>query len=213
MNTVHIVPRVGKKVDLRSEDGESTHARLLGAARDLVLEAGPDHISLREVARRVGISAPAVYRHFENKDALIAAACAQGFQVFASYLVRALSERTALGRLRASGRLYLHFGLENQQDYRFIFMSRGVVDAKGGLAEANDEATTFRFLVDRVSECMREKVLRKGDSDVVAATIWAHVHGLVSLRISGHMSYVGDDHAFEEFYVRAVDELLRGLSA
>ncbi len=189
-------------------DGEETRARLLTTARDMVLELGPDSVSLREVARRVGISAPAVYRHFDDKDALVLAACQQGFLVFSSYLVRALEEPTPLLRLRACGANYLRFGLENERDYRFIFMSQVPATAKKG---APKQGTTFQFLVDRVSECMKARILRKGDAEQVAATIWAHVHGLVSLRLSGHLASVGSDKAFAAFYQHAVDELLRGL--
>ena len=189
-------------------DGEETRARLLTTARDMVLEVGPDNVSLREVARRVGISAPAVYRHFDDKDALILGACQQGFQVFSSYLVRALAEPTPLARLQASGANYLRFGLENERDYRFIFMSQ-VANAAPKVAPKQD--TTFQFLVDRVNECMKARILRKGDAEAVAALIWAHVHGLVSLRLSGHLASVGNDKAFTEFYRHAVDELLRGL--
>lgn len=189
-------------------DGEETRARLLTTTRDMVLEVGPDNVSLREVARRVGISAPAVYRHFDDKDALILAACQQGFLVFSSYLVRALAEPTPLLRLRACGANYLRFGLENERDYRFIFMSQVPRATSKG---APKQDTTFQFLVDRVSECMKARILRKGDTEAVAATIWAHVHGLVSLRLSGHLASVGNDKAFAEFYHHAVDELLRGL--
>src|SRR4051812_39557695 len=63
-----------------------TRALLVTAARDLFLEAGEAGFSLREVARRVGVSPAAVYRHFDGKEALIFAACTQGFAVFSSYL-------------------------------------------------------------------------------------------------------------------------------
>src|SRR5690242_7163071 len=61
VNTVHM-----------SDDAEGTKARLLTEARDLYLEDGFARFSLREVARRVGISAPAVYRHYNSKEALLA---------------------------------------------------------------------------------------------------------------------------------------------
>src|SRR6187549_3499971 len=86
-----------------------TRALLVTAARDLFLEAGEPGFSLREVARRVGVSAAAVYRHFEGKEALIFAACTQGFQVFSSYLVRALAAPTALERALAACEQYRNF--------------------------------------------------------------------------------------------------------
>jgi hypothetical protein len=71
---------------------------------------------------------------------------------------------------------------------------------------------TFQFLVDRVRECMSAGILRGADAEDVAATIWAHVHGLVSLRLVGQFARIGDDAQFTEFYTRATDQLLAGLA-
>jgi AcrR family transcriptional regulator len=192
---------------------DDTRGRLLAAARDLFLESGPAHFSLREVARRVGVSAAAVYRHFDDREALLDAACTEGFHVFSSYLVRALGERTPRDRLVATAEQYRRFALENPLDYRFIFMTPPEELRSSKPAEANAvlRASTFRFLVDRVSECMAADVLAKADAEKTAFLIWAHVHGLVSLRLSGHIAVLDHD-AFASFYRDSVDRLLRGLA-
>src|SRR6478609_11521975 len=150
---------------------DDTRALLVTAARDLFLEAGEPGFSLREVARRVGISPAAVYRHFEGKEALIFAACTQGFEVFSSYLVRALSAQTPLERALAACDQYRAFGIENPLDYRFIFMSHAeqiqlakntALLPKGG--PVLPQSSTFQFLVDRVGECMDARVIARGDT-------------------------------------------------
>ena len=211
------MPRTSAARASRPVEAEDTRGRLLAAARDVFLEDGPVNFSLREVARRVDVSAAAVYRHFDGKEALLAAACQQGFEVFSSYLVRALGARSALDRLLATGEQYRLFGLENSLDYRFIFMS-DIRDpnAKAHAKQRNISVlaldSTFRFLVDRVRECMDGKIVMAGSAESTAALIWAHVHGLVSLRLSGHLDPVGDDAAFATFYRQSVDTLLRGLA-
>lgn len=196
---------------------DDTRALLAAAARDVFLDVGPANFSLREVARRVGVSAAAVYRHFDGKEALLFAACTQGFQLFSSYLVRALGEPTALGRLLTTGELYRLFALENPLDYRFIFMSQAdtvhppLVTACGPRVSALPQDTTFRFLVDRVRECMQAGVLAADEPERVAVVIWAHVHGVVSLRLSGHLDAMGEDEAFAAFYRTSVERLLRAL--
>jgi AcrR family transcriptional regulator len=199
---------------------EDTRAALLASARDLFLQSGPTQFSLREVARRVGVSAAAVYRHFENKDALLFAACTQGFERFLAYLVRALGAPTALERLLATGEQYRLFGMENPLDYRFIFMSSAetISQRLGPSSEYRSkdgvpQGLTFRLLIDRVSECMDASVIAKGDPQLVALRIWAHVHGLVSLRLSGHLAALGGDCEYAEFYRASVAGLLRGLAA
>lgn len=225
MNSVHMVtsarsPHSTPARSARSRTlGDDTRAELLAAARDLFLETGPAAFSLREVARRVGVSAAAVYRHFDGKEALVQAASTQGFQLFSSYLVRALAAPSALARLLAAGDQYRHFALENPLDYRFIFMGAAEETVAPDCKQPSQEESvgmpqdsTFRFLVDRVRECMDEGVLATGDPEKIAVLIWGHVHGLVSLRISGHLRPLGDEQAFAFFYGESVERLLRGLA-
>lgn len=196
-----------------------TRALLVTAARDLFLEAGEPGFSLREVARRVGVSPAAVYRHFDGKEALTFAACTQGFEVFSSYLVRALAAHTPLERALASCEQYRAFALENPLDYRFIFMSPAeqVHVPKKLASSASDDPllpqhSTFQFLVDRVRECMDARVIARGDPKQTAVLIWAHLHGLVSLRIAGLLGAAFDDHGFAEMYRQSVARLFRGLA-
>jgi AcrR family transcriptional regulator len=200
-----------------------TRALLLTTARDLFLEAGEPGFSLREVARRVGVSPAAVYRHFDGKEALIFAACTQGFEVFSSYLVRALAAPTALERALAACEQYRNFGLENPLDYRFIFMSPAeqVQPSSAQPTELGSfpnggamlpQYSTFQFLVDRIRECMDAGLIARGDTKQTAVLVWAHLHGLVSLRIAGLLEAIGDAPAFAEVYRQSVARLFRGLA-
>lgn len=193
-------------------DGDQTKARLRTEARDLYLEGGFARFSLREVARRTGVTAAAVYRHFDDKEALLRDVCAAGFAIFSSYLLRALAARTPRERLGAAAEQYLLFAVENPRDYRFIFMGAAEDFATLAPADTSESASTFTFLVDRVRECMQAGVLQEDDAARVAANIWAHVHGLVSLRLSGHFARFGNDAEFARFYHAATTQLLAGLA-
>ncbi len=193
---------------------DDTRSRLLLEARDAYLDVGPAAFSLREVARRVGVSAPAVYRHFDSKAALLSAVCEQGFQVFASYLMRALAEPTPKARMLGTADQYVRFGLENPRDYRFIFMSAldEVLGPDEARARSRDRGSTFHFLVDRVRESVDAGLIAPGDPERTAIFIWSHTHGLVSLRLAGHLKDVGSDEAFHAFFMSASDRLLAGLA-
>ena len=71
--------------------------------------------------------------------------------------------------------------------------------------------STFQFLIDRVRECMDAGVIARSDPQQTAVQVWAHLHGLVSLRVSGLLDQVGDDRAFSEMYRQSVARLFRGL--
>ena len=192
-------------------DRNDTKARLLTEARDLYVEEGPASFSLREVARRAGVSAAAVYRHYDGKEALFEQVCAAGLQVFYGYLVRALSEPTPHERLVGCAAQYLYFGLENPRDYRVLFMGAGPAP-KHAAGKGTKPHATFQFLIDRVQECMKAGILREDDPDEVATAIWAHVHGLVSLRLAGQLAHVGSDAQFAKLYQRSTERLVEGLS-
>ncbi len=185
----------------------TTKERLLAEARDLFLEVGAGAFSLREVARRSGVTAAAVYRHFDGKEALLGAVCGEGFRVFASYLMGALAKRKPMDRLRESGRQYLRFALERPRDYRVIFMSETVVPAAGAPADSS-----FHFLVDRVRECIAAGDLRKDEPEALAVGIWGHVHGMVALWLAGHLSPPLDEKSFRALYERSTDDLLAGMA-
>ena len=72
-------------------------------------------------------------------------------------------------------------------------------------------APTFQFLVDRVRECMDARVFARADAVEIALGIWANVHGLVALRLVGHLKSVGDDAAFGRLFRSSSDKFLRGL--
>ncbi len=227
VNTVHVLPRRARKTAARtspsrhvqafSKANDDTRALLVAAARDVFLETGQSGFSLREVARRVGVSAAAVYRHFDGKEALLFAACTQGFQIFSGYLVRALAAPSPRERLLDASEAYLAFALENALDYRFIFMSTAAeVNPTEAHASARERGalpqdTTFRFLVDRVRECIAAGVLAPGEAERIAVVIWCHVHGIVSLRIAGHLGEFGESDDFAGFYRESVAHLLRAL--
>jgi AcrR family transcriptional regulator len=202
VNTVHVSPAL-----------ENTKAQLLTEARDLFLEVGIARFSLREVARRAGVSAAAVYRHFDDKEALFGDVCTMGLEIFYSYLVKALAGKTPRARLDLCSAQYMKFGLEHPRDYRLIFMGDREQYQEFSVAKelsVQDRGPTFQFLMDRVRECMEAKIVKDADIEETAATIWAHVHGLVSLRLAGQLGNLSDAK-FAKFYAASTDKLIAGL--
>lgn len=181
--------------------------RILDAARALFLEGGAEAVTMRSVAERVGVTATALYRHFESKDALLRAVLDAGFQSFGGYLYRALQGADATERLRLSGQAYLDFALEQPEFYRTIFMTSR---PQGACAPREPQwNATFQFLVDRVRESMQAGTLRGDEPEGVAVSIWAHVHGLVSLYLTGATGL--QEPAFREAYRRSLERLFTGL--
>jgi AcrR family transcriptional regulator len=166
-----------------------TRERILSEARDLFLERGLEGFSMRVLGERVGISAPAIYRHFADKDALLATLIDASFSTFSGYLARALDGRSPLERFHRSGEAYFAFALENPRAYRLMFLTDCRELGLVRISQEIDERArgTFLFLVDRVRECIDAGIFAPGDPTPVALWVWSQVHGLSSLWLLGQL--------------------------
>jgi AcrR family transcriptional regulator len=189
-----------------------TQERILREAALLFASDGIGGVSMRKVAERLGLSATAIYRHFASKEALISAVCVEGFRLFAEYLWRALGESSALLRLNRTRFEYLRFGLDYAAYYRTIFMTSADTLGWSEMPQQNLDRMrgTFQFLVDRVRECQQANCLRSGSAEGLALQIWAHGHGLVALRLAGHLG-LWTELEFEQHYVASCADQLQGL--
>jgi AcrR family transcriptional regulator len=157
-------------------------SRIVGAARALYFDRGPEAVTMRAVAERVGVTATALYRHFADKDALLKEVVGEGSRLLGSHLFRALEAPTPLERLRATAMAYLDFAMAQPQAYRTLFDPGA--DDEASLVERQRGAVS-RFLRDRVREAMDAGVIAPGDPDGAALTLWSLLHGLASLHQAG----------------------------
>ena len=160
--------------------------KLLDAALALVAEVGPEAFTLREVARRAGVSHNAPYRHFVDKDDLLAAMAAQGFDRLTESMQSAMTRgQTAAERLRLSGRGYVQFALHWPQHVRVMFDGPRPEHPRPEYAAAAQRA--FQTLLDAIVAAQSEGSLPKGDPNTYAIASWSGVHGLAKLAIGGQL--------------------------
>jgi AcrR family transcriptional regulator len=150
---------------------------LRAAARAILDEDGPDVVGLRETARRVGVSPTAAYRHFANKEDLLASVAAEGFRELAVAMETGATESD---RLRSVGLAYVEFALQKRGLFRLMFGPILVERAKyPGLNAAADSVFD---LLQRIAVSADEQP-RQDNSAGMAA--WGLVHRLSSLFIDG----------------------------
>lgn len=167
----------------RDRRHRDTREEILGVARELLLEVGPEAISLRQVARRADFSPAALYNYFSNRDELIASLFVESFKKLDDYLERVPSDLPLRARLVELGMAYLDFGRENPMDLRCVLVATSLeVPASSEAMELGLGAV--RIIGGTIQEGI-DQGLFAPDQSLTAAElaygIWALVHGLVSV--------------------------------
>jgi AcrR family transcriptional regulator len=160
---------------------------LLDAARALISERGPAGFTLAEAAKRVGVTGAAPYRHFTDRQALIAALADQGFVRFNERLGQAWEggKPDALTALRRQGHAYLAFVREEPGLYRAMFGDAGQLCGPSIDASA---VQAFAELVRVASEVLRQFCAPENAARELAVQIWAITHGVADLMLAGHFT-------------------------
>jgi AcrR family transcriptional regulator len=173
------MPARPKKPLKRYHHGDLRNA-LLKAAREVLEERGPSFLGLREISRRIGVSAPSAYHHFPSRDAIALGLAEQGAREMAECLRAA--QRDGSGTLAPYGEAYVAFVRANPALYRLMFGE--------GFPAVSQYSQAMRQLRKRSYEIMKsnlEERLSETDLPIAGLFLWALVHGLGLLLIDGQV--------------------------
>ncbi len=162
--------------------------QILASAVELYLQDGLDGFSMRKLAKQVGVTAPALYRHYDGKEHVLADVMREAHRAFMSYLYRAIEAPTPLERFSGAADGYLDFALEHPRWHSMLSVGPeqlGMVELPADIEAMS--CARHQFWVDRVRECMDAGILKEGDPTQTALTMWAHAHGLLQLQRQGHL--------------------------
>lgn len=166
---------------------------LLEVVGEIIDERGVGAVSLREAARRAGVSHSAPAHHFGDKTGLLTAFAAEGFREFGERMQAAFDEATGEGaraQFRAIGLEYLRFATERRAYFEVMFRSEMHDNADETLREYGDQA--FDVLMGTV-QAFDAGDLSGADSMHVAIGAWATVHGLATLWLDGALAQFTDE--------------------
>jgi AcrR family transcriptional regulator len=166
-------------------EGDRLRGEILEATERLLIETGSEEaVSIRAVARATGVTAPSIYRHFEDKTHLMFEVCARQFSLFDEAIESAVQgiDDPELA-MRARGRAYVRFGIEHPEHYRIMFMGPAYATPE----QWADVLTTGSFanLVGGIQAMVDAGVVPDpGDVVTSALHVWANIHGLTSLLVA-----------------------------
>jgi AcrR family transcriptional regulator len=169
----------------RRGTGDRLREELLSAALAMVESQGARQVSLRGIARRVGVAATSVYLHFPDVDHLLAAVVVQGFdQLTAATTAAAREMADPTEELRVRCRAYCHFALDHPRLYQLMFQA----DLPLPLREEPDKTPgrrSFDNLLAAVRRCLEAGLAPPHDDPFrLASLIWTAEHGLVLARMA-----------------------------
>jgi AcrR family transcriptional regulator len=190
----------------RKRRGRYHHGDLRQALADEALRAiaagGVEAVTLRGVGEALGVSRTALYRHFSDKESLLATVATEGFRRLRAALVEAW-QTAGRGRagFEAMGVAYVRFATANPAHYRVMF-GRFVAGASAFPELEAEGAAAFQVLVDSLVEQQHDGIVIDGDPARLGRFVWSAVHGVAMLAIDGRLGPASAIEALAAFTVR-----------
>ena len=174
---------------------------LVDAAADLAAADGPEQVTVRAVAKRVGVTPTAAYRHFTGHDDLLGAVKDRAMGSLMAAMEKALAtvepsadpRETVKRQIAATGRGYCTFAIDEPGLFRTAFCRDADPDPSKPLGEKLIEHDPYGVLVDAVGALVDAGVVAESERQAVELTAWSAVHGLSTLLIDGPLRLLPDD--------------------
>jgi AcrR family transcriptional regulator len=190
-------------------------AALLNAALDIINDKGPQHLTIREVARKAGVSHTAPYRHFANKDDLIVAVVKQGFDLLSQTMnaEKEAADSDPLSQFAAAGIAYIDFALNNPAYYRIMY-SGDLLSSNGQHTLQHTSTDTFAELVSDIETCQALNIMRPGNPALQALALLSSIHGFVTMVIDNRVAaLLGRDYDVNQVRDLILTTIFEGIGA
>src|SRR5215831_8749187 len=158
---------------------------ILDASMKLFVEEGFEHVTMRKIADIIEYSPTTVYLYFKDKNEILYSLHDLGFQKMGEKNRNLFEIENPLMRLYKMGENYIEFGLENPEFYDVMFIQQAPMQVLEQMENCDWKhgETALNALKETVEACMQLGFLKKGNIEAASMSIWAMVHGLVSLAI------------------------------
>jgi len=176
-------------LERREREKSELREKILDAARELFITEGYEGVSMRKLAEKIEYSPTAIYAYFADKEDLFHQLCQEDFAKLAAVFQRDAQIQNPLERLRQIGRTYAAFGHQYPNHYKLMFMTphpKPCFDEQDQEIRGNPESDAYAFLIEAVRQAIAGGYVRRelNDADLIAQTLWAAIHGAISLHIA-----------------------------
>ncbi|RYG43038.1 MAG: TetR/AcrR family transcriptional regulator [Chitinophagaceae bacterium] len=169
---------------------EDLKQSILDAAKKLFLKEGYDATSIRKIAAEIEFSPTTIYLYYKDKAAISHALHQEGFKLLASQFGILKHIEHPFERLKAMGRVYMQFALDNNDYYELMFNQKEPLDCVEDDGHWEEGEQAFSLLVMNVKACQAAGYFTQFDPESFSMVIWSTMHGLCTLKIKGHLEHV-----------------------
>ena len=193
----------------KTSDNGDLRRQILDKTRHLLVKEGYQNLSMRKIADAIGYSATSIYLYFDSKDALLHSLIHEGMMRLHDDLAETAAEfpQDPLQRLQALCRCFIRFGLRNPEYYEIMFQLHPERMERYPQEKYRQARSNLDFFSRALEEGAEDGVFSVQDPHVLASTIWASLHGTVSLLLAQRVDTRIDAETFIE---TAIERTLQG---
>ncbi len=186
----------------------SLREEILEVSKDLLLSQGFSKMSMRRIAKRADVTATSIYLHFKNKDDLLLALVEESITRLNRSLRDALDPNAGpVEQLDALAHAYIRYALENPKEYEIIYMVRPEEMPKYPKEKFQQVRDSYELLAGVILEGKKNGALEVDDPLLSAYTLWAQIHGIVSVILSKRLD---TRVPREKFIDQAINHIIQG---
>lgn len=173
--------------------------QILDESRKLLIKEGFSRLSMRRIAKKVGVSATSIYLHFKNKDELLLTLIDQSIDKLIHTLEKAITAGTdPIQKLEMAGRGYLNFAISHPQEYEIIFLVRPEEMPKYPQQKFQNIRRGYELMAGIIEEGVEKDFIEEENPLLAAYTIWSQLHGAVSVILNERLDTRIDREKFLE---------------
>ncbi len=187
----------------REQGRELLCRNVIETASRLLVQEGPDALTVRRIAQELDCSTKILYTMFHGKDGVANALYVEGCERLQQALARVPKADDPAEYLYAMGWAYWNFALENPGFYGVMF-GGAIPNFHPSDTSIHMATNAFEMLVEVVQRYMDQDILAKDDAGIIAKTLWASLHGVASLQLLGHFATLEDARDVSNRIIRAV---------
>lgn len=186
----------------------SLRNEILEVSRDLLIQQGFGKLTMRNIAKRANVTATSIYLHFESKEDLLLTLIEESIEHLKEHLLEEIeSSKELIQQLEDLARAYVRFALDNPQEYEIIYMVRPEEMPQYPKEKFQQIRSAYELLAEIIERGKQNDQIDVGDSLISAYTLWAQLHGVVSVILSKRLdTRIPED----DFIDQAIENIIQG---